>query len=260
MKKRNIKLFFIFILVIMIALSLFYLYQNRSELLGLNKEVEVPFVKGEEKEPDYSWAHRLFDANKEINADYIAQFRFESGLIDERVVRAEDYEEYLHTDFETLEYNINGTVFMDPNATLDSQNITLYGHNRSWWAPPLMFTKLHELEDEANYEANKYIDMVFENEIRRYVVAHVYNIAIDEDNAVSPVEEGMEYMFPYFDKEALEYYLERVSELEYYDTGVEIEDGDRFLTLQTCVSDANGVVSGVRFIVVAKEIEVLKTR
>lgn len=258
---KKIKITLIVLLIAAIAAVGVYAYIHREELFGTNKVVEQPFEDDEEiEEVDYSWAYELYDGNKAINGDYIAQFRFESGLIDEPVMAAENYDEYLHTNWQTMEYDINGTVFMDPNATIDSQNITLYGHNRSWWAQPLMFTKLHTLEDQSKYEENKYIDMIFENEIRRYQVAHVYNIPIDEDNAEHPVEEGMEYMFTSFSKEGLEYYLNRVSEMEYYDTGVEIGPDDRFLTLQTCVSDVNGVVSGVRFIVVAKEIETIKIR
>ena len=45
-------------------------------------------------------------------------------------------------------------------------------------------------------------------------------------------------------------------EIEFYNTGIEITPVDRFLTLQTCVENRDDL----RLIVIAKEVEVIKTR
>ena len=150
-----------------------------------------------------------------------------------------------------------GTVFMDPYNTLDDQNLVLYGHYvYPSYEPSMthMFTPLHLLKDEKNYEENRFIDLIFENEIRRYEVAHVYYARLYDDENI--LEEGMEYMYTSFDSEGLEYYLKRVKEEEFYNTGVEISADDRFLTLQTCVEDHDEL----RLIIVAKEIEIIKMR
>ena len=63
-------------------------------------------------------------------------------------------------------------------------------------------------------------------------------------------------MFTEWTDEELEYYLSEVEKVQFYDTGVDIEPGDKFVTLQTCVENDDMR----REIVVAKEVEVQSIR
>lgn len=203
----------------------------------------------------------LYDINKAINDDYVGTIKFKSGLIDLPFVQAkvettiiDAYEKYLRTDWETMEYDEEGSIFLDPNNILNDQNLVIYGHYVYPSIDPSgthMFTPLHVLKDEANYESNKYIELALELETRLYEVAHVYYAKIDENGEL---EKGMEYMRPNFSDEELEYYLNKVEEEEFYNTNVEIASGDKFLTLQTCVENHDEL----KLIVVAKQIEVVK--
>ena len=106
-----------------------------------------------------------YDTNKAINAEFTGFIRFESGIIDEPFVLPKDddiieaYGKYLRTAWDTMSEDPEGTVFMDPYNTLDDQNLVLYGHYvYPSYEPSMthMFTPLHLLKDEKNYEENRF--------------------------------------------------------------------------------------------------------
>ena len=260
MNKKKILMSIVGLLIIAIGLSSAY-YKTITDK---DNSVDTSTVSDKtENVNKYQDIIDEYDTNKAINAEFTGFIRFESGIIDEPFVLPKDddiieaYDKYLRTAWDTMSEDPEGTVFMDPYNTLDDQNLVLYGHYvYPSYEPSMthMFTPLHLLKDEKNYEENRFIDLIFENEIRRYEVAHVYYARLYDDENI--LEEGMEYMYTSFDSEGLEYYLKRVKEEEFYNTGVEIGADDRFLTLQTCVEDHDEL----RLIIVAKEIEIIKTR
>lgn len=209
--------------------------------------------KPEEKKDEFDpqWSSEDYRHYYDINNDYICQIRFESGIIDLPVVQGYDNYVYLDLNFETKAYDIMGTVYMDIDADTDSENITLYGH---YCYPEIdpeqvqMFTPLHLLKDPENYEANKYIDLLFENEARRYQVAAVYYCPLI-DNSYTP--DNLMYYASEFSPEYFAQYKPAVEEQQFYDSGVDFSEEDNLLTLQTCVANH----SELRLIVVAKETE-----
>ena len=137
--------------------------------------------------------------NRQISEDYVGQIVFDSGLIDLPFVQAKDvyktdgylysfYDEegnlvedpgshtgndvYIWTDWKTGEYGLNGdggSVFMDYRNYLKDQNIILYGHHFARDYDPSgskQFTPLDVLLTEENYEENKYLKLILDNEIR----------------------------------------------------------------------------------------------
>lgn len=217
---------------------------------------------------DYKDDIALWDENYAINSDYVGEIRFDSGIIDLPVVQAIDPDDpsiglskYLRTDWKTMEHDEEGSIFVDPVSDLESsQNITIYGHYVYPSYEPSMthkFTPLvNYVGDKDFYEENKYFELILKDEVRRYEIAHVYIADINLYDPNNPLEEGMYYMEPEWTEEELEYYLDRVSEIEEYDTGVEIGPDDKFVTLQTCVENREDQ----REIVIAKQIEVIKIR
>ena len=243
------KLIVILVLLIAVTLGTVYVFKDDlfpSKRLGGSLELNT----GIKDDVDYSEYEALYDKLHAINDDYLGTIVFDSGLVDVPTVYAIDYDEYLRRDFETGEYYEGGTVYLDPNASLDSQNMTFYGHT-FYNGDRVFFTPLHDLIEEENYDKNKYLSLVLEDEIRRYEVAYVYYADILLNNPQYPIEKGMEYMFPEFDDESLEYYINGIEKKEFYDTGVDIKPGDKFITFQTCVLYRDDL----RLIVVAKEID-----
>lgn len=182
-----------------------------------------------------------YEEKKAINPDYVGHLYFESGLIDQLVVQSDDNEKYLDTDFEGNYYS-SGNVFMDYRNTLMDENIIIYGHY-VYADESKMFSPLHQLEDEANYEANKYLYFALDNEVRKYEVADVYDYEMGL--------ESLEYFHTEYTSDELNAYLNNVHEAEFYHTGVEITNLDHFLTLQTCVRDRDDL----RLIVIAKQVD-----
>ena len=206
--------------------------------------------------PSETAATSVYKQNKAINDDYIAQLKFESGLLEFPVLQGESNDTYISTDWQTMEYDIEGSIFMDyrnryeePN---EDENLIIYGHY-VYADESAKFGPLHELKEEANYEANKYITLEFANEIRRYEVAKVFYCELIDDGNGNYLytREDMQYHHTNFDEEYFNEYMEAVDEAEFYDTGVEISHDDHLLTLQTCVRNRDDL----RLIVIAKEIE-----
>jgi hypothetical protein len=102
---------------------------------------------------------------------------------------------------------------------------------------------LHLLKEEENYEKYKNIKLDLGYEVREYVVSKVYYYVMDSDKLI--------YFLTNYSDEDLSSYISSVDEVKFYDTGVEIGTGDKFLTLQTCVRNRNDL----RLIILAKEIE-----
>ena len=167
-KKKLIKLFIVIDIVLIIAacVIIFSLNGNKSnDNPVVNNETQEETIVVEEK--NYDEYIELWKNNKAINEDYLGNIRFESGLIDLPFVKSVDNDDYLRRDFETKKYSVLGTVFMDYECDLNSQNIILYGHNAfsSYDAgvdengkkidnKTLMFTPLDQFKDEKNYEKN----------------------------------------------------------------------------------------------------------
>ena len=222
--------------------------------------------------------------NRQISEDYVGQIVFDSGLIDLPFVQAKDvyktdgylysfYDEegnlvedpgshtgndvYIWTDWKTGEYGLNGdggSVFMDYRNYLKDQNIILYGHHFARDYDPSgskQFTPLDVLLTEENYEENKYLKLILDNEIRSYVVTNVFTINIDDEYESQIIRTDMNEDFsgnrePRFFREFIEY-MKKISR---YDTGESLSDDDRILTLITCLEHQ----PQYRQIVVCKEV------
>ena len=203
-----------------------------------------------------------YDEYSIYSSSFKGVIKFESSLVDLPFVQGVDNDFYLRRDWITNEYSELGSIFMDYECSLDSKNIILYGHyvyssyevldddGNKLDNSKLMFTPLSKLIDENNYEANKYVSLVLEDEVRTYEVVSVfYCNLVGEGEDIYP-EEYLEYYLPEYDKDYFDKYKEKIKSIEFYDTGVDFNVDDNLLTLQTCVENN----SMKREIVLCKEI------
>ena len=143
---------------------------------------------------------------------------------------------------------------MDYRNYLKDQNIILYGHHFARDYDPSgskQFSPLDELLFEENYEENKYLKLILDNEIRSYVVTSVITIDIEDEYESQIIRTDMNEDFsgnrePRFFREFIEY-MKKISR---YDTGESLSDDDRILTLITCLEHQ----PQYRQIVVCKEV------
>lgn len=233
--KRKISSTLLLLLAILsIVVGLVFAFQSNNE-----PPISTPVVTTTPvatTQVNAAWAEK-----KAINPEYVGELHFESDLINKEVVKAWDNEKYLKYSWD-LKESSQGAIFMDYRNSLNDQNMIIYGHY-VYKDETAMFGPLHELTKEENYEANKYIQLQFENETRRYEVAYVFNYEMGNSK--------LEYWHTNYEEKYFEEYLSTIKKKSFYDTGVTLEKDDKFITLQTCVRNRDDL----RLIIVAKEVK-----
>ncbi len=223
--------------------------------------------------------------NKAVNPDYIGNIIFDSGIVNLPIVQAtnvydrngklytfyaeegqlvediEDYtgnDVYIWTNWKTGEYDPygdGGSVFMDFRNNLNDQNLIVYGHHfaRDWdLSGSKQFTPLDALLEEENYGTNKTLKLILNNEIREYIITNVFVIDIDNEYELNIMRKNMNEDYsgnpdPEFYKDFIEY----INSISKYDTGEQLSEESRTLTLVTCIQHQ----SQYRQIIICKETE-----
>lgn len=277
MKKKKI-IYVLISLIVISATILGLLFSGVIDIKPKQEEViEEPIIEEpvvEKQEGREKWLE-----NKAINPDYQGEVVFESGLIDKSFVQARsvynangnlyhfytengrlvtdagDYngnDVYIWTNWKDFTYDydiLGGSVFMDYRNSLTDQNILIYGHHfseQNGHDPERVkaFTPLEKLLDEENYEENKYVDLILDNQTNRYelVGVYVFNSAVDYDYDNL---QYWRYEYNYddytdtVDEEFYSKYIDIFNQRKLYDTGVELTTKDKTLTLNTCISGSN---------------------
>lgn len=263
MKKKNNSFIYVAIVVLSILLIFgivilvfdpFSFFKKNNEVVENNNNKVTEVVDEKEK----ALVKELWDTYSVKSNDYVGRISFESCLIDLPFVQGKDNDVYYRTDWETMKYDEEGSIFLDSSNTLDDQNLILIGH----YVYPMydesrthMFTPLAKLTDKDNYEANKYVKLYLESEVRRYEIAYVYYCELIEDEyegeKFSYTNDGFEFYYPNYTEEQFNKYIDTVKKSAFYDTGVSINYNDKLLTLQTCVENNDEL----REIVLLKEID-----
>ena len=136
---------------------------------------------------------------------------------------------------------------MDTDSDINRKgaNLIIHGHNMRSGA---MFGTLEEYKDSEYGMSHNILDLYTREENREYQVIAVF---------YSKVYSSDEHVFKFYqyfgasDEEEFNDFYNNIKQMSLYDTGVEAQYGDEFLTLSTCAYHTkNG-----RFVVVAKRIE-----
>lgn len=279
MKNRHIRILFLFITIVcLIQLGRAYYasVQHRAqqaELKELSKQQEESTGQAEEKvtEPEQA-GHQGLEVLKEAEdaelrsteapaepvmlAQYVALYKenndltgwlsIEGTVIDYPVMQCGDDEYYLHHDFYGNEDKY-GCLYVREMADVNTPgtNFIIYGHNMKDGS---MFGNLDLYRDEGFGREHSLISFDTLYEERTYEIVAVF---------LSRVYNSDEEAFKYYQfyqadtQEEFDYFYENIKELSLYDTGVEAEFGDTFLTLSTCAYH----VDDGRLVVVAKKIK-----
>lgn len=165
-------------------------------------------------------------------------------VIDYPVVQSQDSDYYLEHDFYGKE-NINGQIILDSlcDPYTPSYNLIISGHHMKNGS---MFGDLPEYRIQSYWEKHKLVEFDSLMFRKRYVVfAAFYSADYDED------EEGFRYNANIQYKMEARKWLEEIEENRLYDTGIDVQFGDEFITLTTCnrARHRNG-----RFVVVCRKI------
>lgn len=213
---------------------------DQNNLLNIINDISEDDSIKEEEEKEITLTGKSFNELLEINNDFKGWLSFKSGLINQPIVQTTDNNYYLSRSFFGKKSSI-GTAFLDAYQTLSSQNMTIYGH-LVYRNNALMFSPLHKLTEQSNYEANRYFTFTTATEVRTYEVAIVFYYDINEDATTIP------YHYGNFTEAEFNQYIRLAKEKQFYDTGVEVTYEDNIITLQTCVKNEDDL----RLIVVGK--------
>lgn len=241
MKKKNksLKITLIVVLIITILCGVFVIKKiSKNDVDNNNKDEVIEDIV--ENNHEYDDLIKLYEENKNINDDYVGQLYFDSKLIDLPVVQGDTNDEYMSTDWKTMEYDIGGTIFVDCSNKIDTdQNIIIYGHNFNTSFDPnseKMFSPLRILREKDNYEDNKIINLFLGDRLLRYQIYATYRVKIVTEDGVQYIAEDEPiYVICNYTNDEFDDYIKRVKERQYYDTGMNVENYDRLLTLQTCI-------------------------
>lgn len=183
----------------------------------------------------------LYNKNKSL----IGWVKIDDTIIDYPVMQTVNNEYYLTHNLEQ-EYDKNGSIFMDTDCDVlkPSMNLIIYGHHMK---SGKMFGDLDKYSSKKYFEEHPYIQFDTLYEKGTYAIMYVFRSRVYNENEIT---------FKYYQfidansAEEFDSYMDEMSALSLYDTGVTAGYGDRLLTLSTCdSSEKDG-----RFVVVAKKV------
>ena len=165
------------------------------------------------------------------------------GEIREYVAQGEDNDYYLHHNVRGVE-DINGAAFFDSRCSFFPQDdqIIIHGHNMKGGA---VFGRLNNYRDINYLRSHPLITLetlAGDEYYVPYAVTDV-NVDMDADNYF------LEIVWK-FEPESFEHYTGYLKEKSYYDIPVDVEYGDRLLTLSTC----SYVYSDSRLLICARKL------
>lgn len=177
-----------------------------------------------------------------INQDIVGWMTLEGTNLNYPVMhRPEDVDYYLERDFYG-EHSYRGCFYLQEVCSLDphSDNVTIYGHNMSDGS---MMAALHKYKKQSFWEDHKTITFNTLTKYQEYEVVAVFRTSVS-------VTTGFLYnMFvDASEPEEFDAYVQKCKSIAYYDTGVDVQYGDKLITLSTC----DRSITNGRLVVVAK--------
>ncbi|MBQ6897232.1 MAG: class B sortase [Oscillospiraceae bacterium] len=252
-KKKKSNVLINILLVAALGVFVFSGYKMFSEIIQKQKEQDAfeqlaQQVVIDEKEYEDVDIEQLklerYAQLKEKNPHFVGWIRIDGTKLDYPVVHTPDNPEYyLRRNFDGG-YAISGTPFVGEGCTVDSKNVLIYGHRMN---NDTMFTVLLDYAEKEFWENHKEIKFDTVDRLQTYEIVSAFYIDI-------PVLNDPEAFYWYRYSGDItgadwDYYVQQVKAHAYYDTGIEISDDDRLLTLTTCAYNSDEQ----RFVVVARQ-------
>lgn len=269
--KRVIYIALLVILIIVFLVSVSYIviymvdsyqqkdiYNNLASLVGTNPpgetsssepvKVVIPRPSGSagssDEEPDTDTVLEEYAALYLQNTDMVGWIRIEDTNINYPVMQTPDRKDYyLHRNFYE-ESNDHGAIYVREvcDVFTPSDNITIYGHHMRDGS---MFANLMNYKKKSFWEEHRYITFDTLTEHHTYEIVSVFR---------TTATQGKGFAYHQFvnaaDAEEFDKFIATCKRLDYYETDVTAEYGDKLISLSTCeYSQTNG-----RLVVVAKRI------
>ena len=218
--KKNSKIILVTILLLIsFSIAGFQLYKNinnKNQQNEVTKVVEKYKEIQKEEKPNVVEEYRKTFKNNEI----IGEFSIDNMDLKVPVAHTSNNDYYLNHLIDKS-YNEIGSTFMDYRNKVDDKKIIIYGHNSE--VIDTDFKKLNKYVDASFYKNHKYMKFITLDHEYKYEIFSVY-IAINNFRHVNLKENYYEHIT----------WLKNKS---MYNTGVEINENDDILLIQTCYFD-----------------------
>ncbi|MDE6730745.1 MAG: class B sortase [Oscillospiraceae bacterium] len=186
---------------------------------------------------------------KDYNADSVGWIRIAGTKVNNPIVKSDDDAYYLDMGYNHEKYRA-GTVFLDFRNVLDfdqntwSANLILYGHNM---ANNEMFGSLRRYrQDLAYYKDNQFIEIDSNYEHATYVI---FALPITYGGADAEWRYWDQLEFP--EQSDFDSYIQNAKEKSLVSIdNVDVQYGDKLITLSTCYSDEDDS----RFLVIGRKL------
>lgn len=184
-----------------------------------------------------------------INSDYRGWLKWDSNIVNTYILQPSPESSDIYLDKNIYKNNVvGGSVFIDANASLDDQNIPIYGHSvfatetmtiNMMLSPLGNFVKSNADSFFAN---NKTFKIYWEDHISSYEVFAACDIDINSNS--------WQYTQNNFDsEEETKEWIDIAKSLSSISSSLDVETSDRFVTFQTCLTKTGSH----RVVIVAKE-------
>ena len=216
----------VFILLGVIALCASKAAPDLSDAVSshIKKERIASIVK--DSSGDAPFTHEAYKKLYSINPNLVGYLLFDSGIVSEPIVQGSTNETYLRLSFDGV-YSSQGTIFMDSDASINSQHFTIFGHN-VYYDDSAMFSPISKLVEQREYENNKTFVIYTSDLIHRYVITNVMYLT-DDDSL------NYDYTRTSFHSEdEFESWIAFANSRNLILCDEAIGFRDRFVTLQTC--------------------------
>lgn len=179
-----------------------------------------------------------------INTDVIGWVKIHGTNINYPIMQNENY--YLHRNI-YKKYSSHGTPYLAEYCNLrTSNNLIIYGHHMN---DNSMFAELVNYKNYNYYKKHKYI--YFYTLIDGQTIKNTYEI-VTAFKTIAYSDNGFKYYnyTNFYNEQEFNFFIENCRNLEFYNIDVNLQYGDKLITLSTCeYSQKNG-----RMVIVAKKI------
>lgn len=236
----------------LILMKYLIIRHDQSEADKLYQKTESSEEVAPESEPELDPTTGIisdFNALYNVNQDIKGYVYIDGTGLSSVVVQSDDNDYYLRRNF--YGKSILGIPFIDYRAEItptdQSQNLTLYGHaasDGSYFAP------IKEYKSLDFYKQHPIINFDTIYGRGQYKVIGAFMAEVDPD---------MEGYFGYHDyvdmtKEQFETFLLEIDKRSYFNTTVDVDYSDRFITLSTCETLTPEKPTPYRMVVVARKV------
>lgn len=241
-----------------VALGILYSQSKKAEKQQLGLSSQIVDVTGTEEEAQLWEEFRAKYPNIKTPEGMMAKYAYLYAInqqlvgwvsvpnsgIDVQVVQSSNNKDYLKKDFYG-NYSRYGCPFMDyrNDPRYLNQNTIIYGHHMS---DGLIFAELSKYKELDGFLESPVIrfDTLYKTQYFKIYAAFITNTREEDDNG---------YVFNYTvtsfaSTQNFDDYITALDERKLYTTGVDINSGDKLLTLSTCTYEFNDA----RLVIVAR--------